>query len=315
MNNYFNNTSMVQTIFKWKWHIVIITLVAAILGAIFSGSRFITPMYKSEAILYPSNVSAYSDETFTEQMLQIMQSNEIMDSVVNKFDLMKHYKIDKGYKYWKTALIDEYRTNVSISRTPYDAVLVKVMDKDPEIACAMVNEIIRLYNWKVGFLHKVKRAETVEMYKRQLDEKQIFIDSLKRRMADISSNYGVLEYQSQTREVTRGYLRTDGGSKVNSDGVDTMKTNIEKYGPEIIALEQLIKSENMAYSQVKLDYEQELRFYNANMTFSNVVSAPFVADKKAYPVRWVVVALCGLAACFITILVIYIMEGKKNLLK
>ena len=71
----------------------------------------------------------------------------------------------------------------------------------------------------------------------------------------------------------------------------------------------------MAYSQVKLDYEQELRFLNANMTFSNVVSAPFVADKKAYPVRWVVVALCGLADCFITILVIYIMEGKKNLLK
>lgn len=315
MNNYFNNTSMVQTIFKWKWHIVIITLAAAILGAIFSGSRFITPMYKSEAILYPSNVSAYSDETFTEQMLQIMQSNEIMDSVVNKFDLMKHYKIDKGYKYWKTALIDEYRTNVSISRTPYDAVLVKVMDKDPEIACAMVNEIIRLYDFKVGTMHKIKRFETVLMYKRQLDEKQQFIDSIKERMSELSTNYGVLEYESQTREVTKGYLRTDGGSKVNEDGVDELKANVEKYGPEIIALSQLIESESMAYSQVKLDYEQELRFLNANMTFSNVVSAPFVADKKAYPVRWVVVALCGLAACFITILAIYILEGKKNLLK
>lgn len=315
MDNYFNSTSMVQTIWKWKWHIVIITVVAAILGAIFSGSRFITPMYKSEATLYPSNVSAYSDETFTEQMLQIMQSNEIMDSVVIKFDLMRHYKIDKGYKYWKTALIDEYRTNVSISRTPYDAVLIKVLDKDPEIACAMVNEIIRLYNYKVGKLHKSKRLEIINMYKQTLNEKQMFIDSLKRKMSELSSKYGLLDYEYQSKEVTRGMLRTDGGTKVKEDAVDTLLINMEKYGSDMLALKNLIQRESETYSNTKFDYEQHLRFYKSDMTFSNVISEPFVSDKKAYPVRWVVVALCGLAACFITILVIYIIEGKKNLLK
>lgn len=315
MNNYFDNTSMIQVINKWKWHIIVITVAAAIIGAIFSGPTFITPMYKSEGVLYPSNVAAYSDETFTEQMLQIMQSNEIMDSVIEKFDLMSHYKIDKGYKYWKTALIGEYRDNVKISRTPYDAVLIKVLDKDPELACAMVNEIIHLYDKKVGSLHKIKRFETVNMYKRQLDEKQQFIDSLKNRMAEISTNYGVVEYESQSREVTRGYLKTDGGTRVNQNGVDEMKANLEQYGPEIIALSTLIENENITYSQVKLDYEQELRFYNADMTFSNIISEPFVADKKAYPVRWVVVALCGLAACFISIIVVYLIERKKDIAK
>lgn len=315
MNNYFDNTSMIQVINKWKWHIIVITVAAAIIGAIFSGSTFITPMYKSEGVLYPSNVAAYSDETFTEQMLQIMQSNEIMDSVIEKFDLMSHYKIDKGYKYWKTALIGEYRDNVKISRTPYDAVLIKVLDKDPELACAMVKEIIRLYDKKVGSLHKIKRLETVNMYKRQLDEKQQFIDSLKTRMAEISTNYGVVEYESQSREVTRGYLKTDGGTRVNQNGVDEMKANLEQYGPEIIALSTLIENENITYSQVKLDYEQELRFYNADMTFSNIISEPFVADKKAYPVRWVVVALCGMAACFISIIVVYLIERKKDIAK
>lgn len=309
MSNFFDNTSMIQVLYKWKWHIVVITIAAAIIGAVFSSSRFITPMYKSEAILYPSNVAAYSDETFTEQMLQIMQSNEIMDSVVEKFNLMRHYKIDKGYKYWKTALIGEYRDNVRISRTPYDAVLIKVLDKDPEMAYNMVNEIIRLYDNKVRTLHKIKRAETVQMYKRQLDEKQEFIDSLKQRMAEISTNYGVVEYASQSREVTRGFLGNNGSKK--SDDVKEMKSNIQQYGPEIISLTQMIQSESQAYSAVKLDYEQELRFYNAEMTFSNVVSHPFIADKKTYPVRWVVVALCGLAACVLSILVVYVMEHKN----
>ena len=310
MNNYFDNTPLIKVFIKWKWHIAIITIVAAILGAVFSSSTFITPMYKSEAVLYPSNVAAYSDETFTEQMLQIMQSNEIMDSVVEKFDLMKHYKIDKGYKYWKTALIGEYRDNVRISRTPYDAVLIKVMDKDPEIACAMVNEIIRLYNYKVGTMHKIKRYETVQMFKRQLEEKQQFIDSLKTRMAEISTNYGVVEYESQSREVVQSYL-TAPSRRGDKDDIEEMKNNLEQYGPEILALTKLIKMESEYYSLVKVDYEQELRFYNAEMTFSNVVSEPFVADKKSYPVRWVVVALSAIGACLLSLLLIYIFDNQS----
>ena len=119
MNNYFDNTPLIQTISKWKWHILAITIIGAILGAIFSGPKFITPLYKSEATVYPTHTESYSDETVTEQMLQVMQSQEIMDSVVEKFNLMAHYNIDKNYEFWKTALIGEYRSNVSISRTPY----------------------------------------------------------------------------------------------------------------------------------------------------------------------------------------------------
>ncbi|MBR5663983.1 MAG: hypothetical protein IKX01_04530 [Bacteroidales bacterium] len=309
MDKYFDNTSMIKTIFKWKWHIIIITVAAAILGAIFSGPRFITPLYKSEAVLYPGNVSAYSDETFTEQMLQIMQSNEIMDSVVEHFGLLEHYKISKSYPYWKTVLIGEYRDNVRISRTPYDAVLIKVLDKDPQMACDMVKDIIRLYDEKVGTMHKIKRLETVNMFKRQLEEKQHYIDSLKDRMAELSSEYGLLDYEAQSREVSKYYV----GRNKKDD--DELVSNMEQYGPEMVMLNQLIRYESKAYSEVKVDYEQELRFYNANMTFSNVVSEPFVADKKTYPVRWVVVALCGLAACFISILVVYVMESKKDLVK
>ena len=57
MDNNFNNLSLVQLILKWKWHIIIITVAAALCGAIFSSSAFITPLYKSEALAYPANIS------------------------------------------------------------------------------------------------------------------------------------------------------------------------------------------------------------------------------------------------------------------
>ena len=44
------------------------------------------------------------------------------------------------------------------------------------------------------------------------------------------------------------------------------------------------------------------------MTYSNVISRPFVADKKAYPVRWVIVALCGIGAFLMSILVVAAIE-------
>ena len=301
MDKYFNNTSLFKVILKWKWHIIAVTIIAAVLGAVFSGPTFITPKYKSEAILYPSNVSAYSDETFTEQMLQIMESQDIMDSVVENFDLMKHYEIGKDYKYWKTALIGEYRDNVSISKTPYDAVKIKVLDKDPQIACDMVKDIIRLYDQKVGKLHKIKRWETVQMYKKQLDEKSIFIDSLKKELSEITGNNDIINYSYLSGENSIAYF--------NSNLKKDNETN--DFLPEVISLIELISNESMNYTDVRLEYEQELRFYNADMTFSNVISEPFAADKKSYPVRWVIVSLCSISAFILSIFVIYTLDRKE----
>lgn len=310
MNNYFDNTPMVQTITKWKWHIIIITLAAAFLGAVFSSSKFITPLYKSEATVYPTHTEAYSDETVTEQMLQVLQSQEIMDSVVEKFGLLKHYKIDKGYRYWKTALIGEYRSNVSISRTPYDAVLIKVYDSDPEIAHEMVNEIFSQYCKMYKRILKTQRKEQVDFFHSTLVENEIFIDSLINRLSEIGMEHGVYDVTSQSRELTRAFLNSG-----NSKKLDTMMRNLGQYGPEVNKINTLLEYAYENYHKTKYDFERENRYYINDFSYGNIISAPFASDKKAYPIRWVVVALSGLCACFISILVIYVIENKKRLVK
>jgi len=307
MEKYFDNTPMITVINKWKWHILIITLVAAILGAVFSSSTFITPLYKSEATVYPTHIEAYSDETLTEQMLQIMQSQEIMDSVVEKFDLIKHYKIDKNYKYWKTALINEYRSNVSISRTPYDAVIIKVYDSDPEIACDMVYEIFNQYCRVMEIILHAQRYEQAQLFHSTLKENELFIDSLKNRLSEIGTEYGVVDVTSQSREITRAYLNNN-----NSDKLKELKANLEKYGPEVNQINTLIEYAYENYHKTKYDFERERRYYVNNISYGNIVSAPYASDKKAYPIRWVVVALCGLCALFASVLVVYVIEHNKK---
>ena len=247
MDNNFNNLSLVQLILKWKWHIVIITLAAAFCGAVFSSSMFITPLYKSVAVAYPANISPYSDESETEQMLEIINSKSIMDSIIEKYDLWTDYKIDKNYKFAMTYMLNEYRSKIKIGKTPYEAISITVMDKDPFVACGIANDILKFYDQKVHNLHKQKVGEVVDMYDMQLKMKQRDIDSLKQNLTDLAISYGVLNYSGQLREVTRGFI--NGSNKANE-----LKQNLEQYGADAVDLETKIIAEANTYSLIKRDY-------------------------------------------------------------
>ena len=305
MDNNFNNLSLVQLILKWKWHIIIITVAAALCGAIFSSSTFITPLYKSEAVAYPANVSPYSDESETEQMLQIINSQSIMDSIIEKHDLWSDYGIDKNDKFAKTYMINEYRSKIKINKTQYEAVSITVMDKDPNVACDIAKDILNFYDQKVHLLHTQKVGEVVAMYERQLKEKQHNIDSLKKRYTDICTTYGISDISSQSREATKSLL--SGSNKASE-----LQANLAQYASELIDLHTKIAAEGNTYVSIKVDYEKELRFFHSQLTYSNIITEPFPSDKKAFPVRWVVVALAGLGALLISIVAIFIIENRKR---
>lgn len=290
MDKNFNNLSLIQLIYKWKWHLLIITVIAAICGGIFSGARFITPLYKSEAIAYPANISPYSDESETEQMLQIINSQSIADSIIEKYDLWSHYGIDRNYQYAKTYMMLEYHEKVKISKTPYDAISIVVNDKDPVMACNMVNDILYYYDKKVGQLHRDKERDVVVMYEKQLAMKQQGIDSLKNEFNELGASADLL-----------GLLSGKSG-KAQPNGSE----------PQAMDLATKIITEGVKYAEVRLEYEKELRFMISDLSYSNVISEPYPADKKSYPIRWVVVTLSALGALLLSILVIFIIENRKR---
>ncbi len=318
MENYYNNFNLIKLLIKWKTHLIIIIIISVILAVIFSSPWFITPKFKSTAIVYPANISPYSEETETEQMLQLLQSMDIKDSIIKKFDLPKHYKIDSNYKYFYTTLLYEYSQNVSINKTPYESVEIEVLDKDPKIACDIVNSIIDFYNTMVRKMHNDKYTEVIKMYKSQLIDKRKRIDSLEVKLKNFSTKYGLIEYGSQSLEVTKGLLKTVYGSNaasINTKEVLKLKSNLQEKGGELITLTEMLVNENKEFSILNVEYEQVLRFYTDELTYANVVSKPFPADKKAYPTRWLIVVLSAMATLFLSIVVISIIENYKSFIK
>jgi len=311
MEDYFKSKSLIQILIRWKLHLAVIVVASALLGAFFSSSLFITPLFKSFAVLYPSNISAYADESLSEQMMQVLQSKEIRDSLIEKFDLPRHYGIDKSYEYYMSTMLWEYSKNIKISKTPYDAVTIEVWDKDPKTACDMVNEIMNQYNLKLRGLHKEKFREVVNNYRTVTNYKRSELDSLQQRSQELGTKYGLLDYPNQTREVMRAYL-SGGGSGSRGTEVNRLKKNLEEKGGEREMVSNLMIAITKDYSAFKLDYDRAVLDLNRNYTYVNVLNKPFPADKKGYPIRWVIVVVSALASLFVAILVIGIIENRRK---
>ena len=315
MEKYFNNKSVVMILWKWKWHLGVVVVAAVILAAVFSSSLFITPKFSSRAVIYPSNVAPYSEESETEQLLQWLQARDIKDSMIQMYDLGAHYEIGKNYEYYYSTLLYEYKQNVSISKTQYESIEIEVLDKDAERANAMVQSIIDLVNNKIRRIQRAKYEEVITINRQLLLEKKKEIDSVKAVMKDLGVNYGLFNVENQAREVTEGYLGTVQGnsSGINRRGVEFLRNSLQEKGGEFLIYSSYIENLMSRYSEIKSEYERAYKDVNKHFTFTNTVTEPFVADKKAYPVRWLIVLYTVVAALLLSVIVIAIIENNKSM--
>lgn len=313
MENYFNNLSLMKIFLKWKWHLLIIAIVAAVLGAIISSPYVITPKYKSYALVYPSNIAPYSDESESEQMLQWLQSKDIKDSIIKKFDLSKHYEIDTNYKYYYSTMMYLYNENVKINKTQWESVEIEVTDKDPKIAYEMVNSIIDFCNLKIRGIHRSKYQEVVNSLGWTLREKKQQLDSVENALATLRKEFGLFDYESQAREITRGYLKTYDGSSGGrpTQDVSNMKSNFEQKAGELAVLTQRREDIMHIYADFELKYDMAVYDAEKKFTFLNIITSPTIADKKAYPVRWLIVVYSVVASLFFSVVIISIKENRR----
>ena len=314
MENYFSNLHLLKLILKWKFHLLIILLVALVASAFISGPKFIKPRYKSVAVVYPSNIAPYSDESETEQMLQWFNSQDIKDSIIDYFALDKNWGIDKNYKYYYSTMMYEYGKNIKVSKTMYESVMIEVTDYDPQRACDIANKLIELYNRKIRRIHRAKYGEVVDAYDNMLTWKMSKIDSVEMALSRLRKQYGIFDYNNQTLEVTRGFLRTVDGTgnlNINTREVNKLKDNIELYGGQFIILNTRLYDLIDEYNLLAKEYDIAKKENEKEFTYTNMVSPPYPADKKSSPIRWLIVMVSLIATFLVSLFVISLVENRK----
>ena len=304
---------LLNIILKWKITLLLVIGASVIFSSVFSSKYFIKPKYRSVAVIYPSNLMPYSQESPTEQMLQLFQSDSIFNHLADHFDLIKHYGLDSASPTIHNELLGLYNENVSIKKTEYEAVRIEVMDHDPDTACMMINEMVNAFNAYTLKLNKSKSRELVKIFGDQMKRKQAQMDSMNTALKEIAVKFGILDYKAQSRELSKEYYRTvaTGNAKKIEELTNAIR-NMEERGGKVFELKKHLDHSAAEYGALLIQYNTVIEDSSKELTYTNLVVKPFPSDKKAYPIRWLIVTVATAASILFSLIVIMIIEGRKN---
>ncbi len=313
MNPFLNSVEILKAVIRWKWHLLVIALISTAASIIFSGPSFIKPRFKSFAIIYPSNLIAYSTESPTEQMLQMLQSSDVRKQVIMDFNLVNHYEIDSVKNtHALSEVLKMYEENVNINKTEYESVQIEVWDTDPLVAASMVDSIIHLGDMKIRSMQREKAHEVLVISKTQLDLKKVEMDAMEDTLKKYSAQYGLLDFKIQAKEFSRGYVNALSSGRGVSESKTMLKTLAEQ-GNVFNSVSENIYRIRGTYNDLKVVYDIALRDVTKELSYANEVTHPILPDKKSYPIRWLIVVISVGASLFIAFLVLLLFSSKNRM--
>ncbi len=329
----FNSSNLIALVLKWKKQLLLVAGVAFFVSTIVA-FFVLEPKFKSTVVLFPASTASISksllilnpqekddilkfgEEAEAEQLLQILNSDEIRDRICKKYDLMNHYEISPNEKYKYTKLYEEYDDNISFRRTELMSVKIEVLDKDPQIASDMANDISSLLDTiknKVQHERAMMGLKIVEgeYYGLKAEIKDIE-DSLKvlRRM-------GINDYESQSAAFNEQYATAL--VKGNSPGIKQLEEKIKilsEYGGAYLSMGNYVELLREQLSLVKAKYQEAKVDAEKNIAAKFVINKGFKAEKKSYPIRWLVIMASVISSLLFALLFIIGYENyyqiKKN---
>lgn len=327
----FDSTNFIVFLYKWRKLLIIITAVAVIASVVFSMPFFITPKYKSTVVMFPTTTSSISKallndnaggnqdimqfgaEEQAEQMLQILNSNKIRARIIQKYNLMSHYDIDPESDFKYTNLFKEYESNISFRRTEYMAVEIEVLDKDPQMAADIANDIAALLD---STKNKMQKERAIKGYKIVEAEYTKLKDEIKQMEDSLTAlrKLGVNDYETQAEAYnTQLAIALSHNNASGARALEEKIKNLSEYGGAYVSLRDALEYEKKQLSQLKTKYEEAKVDAEEELPNKFIVNSAYKAEKKSYPVRWLIVVVSTLSALLLGILAIIIIENlKKN---
>ncbi len=324
----FNSLNVLYFIYKWRIPLIVIGLATIIISSIVALT--IQEKYKSTVILFPATTSSISkallsensfknedvlqfgQEEEAEQMLQILNSDEIRSRIADKYHLMEHYGIDKTDRYKQTKLYDEFQGNITFKRTEYMSVKIEVMDRDPDTAAMIANEIAALHDSAKIRMVRDRAYQALSIVGKEYHAKQ---EDVKRMNDSIKAinNLGIYDYESQSDKTVEQYsIAISKGDQRAVKALEEKLKVLAQYGSIYVALRDNLILQNKQLNTLKTKYEEALVDAKQILPQKFVVSSAFPAEKKSYPVRWIIVVVSTLSSLLIAIIVILLIENIRQ---
>lgn len=311
-NRGLNFSSVDLLIYMWskKWVLIIVSFLAGITSIIVSLS--ITDKYESTVVMFPTTgasiskallsanymgrESAYGfgEEEQAEQLLQVLNSEQIRGRIIQKYNLMEHYEIDPSSRYPYTQLANEYKENISFRRTDLMSVEITVMDKDPQVAADIANDISSLIDTVYNQMKQERALAAFELVKRE------YLDA-ERKVRELRDSLQVIGSEISSA------LRTTGGS-----GVAQLTREFARHGGTFITLTSQLDHETENLSDLQLRFQEARVETVQELPYKFIVDQAYASEKKAYPKRSVIVLVSTASAFLFTLIMLIIIDSFRE---
>ena len=321
-----NSGNIILDLYKWRRPLLLFTFIAVVLGAIVSSPLIITPTFKSTAVIYPTTTNSISQALLTEhnpyrkdvlefgeeleaeRLLQVLNTDEMRNRIIQEFDLFEHYEINPEAEHANTWMSLAYNENFSFKRTELMSIKLDVLDEDPELAAEMCNRIVDLVDVVVKRIKQERAEQAIVILEKRdvsLSDRLFSIhDSL-----EVLRSHGVLDVSVQAERLTEYYAQAL--SKGNTSGARALKkefNNLVQYGGDYFRLFEELELVQEQLNIIRLEKENISVELDAQLTNRFVINKAVAADKKAYPIRWLIVVFAGMSAFIMTLVLLYISQ-------
>lgn len=313
-------------IFIWKNRkiITIVTGAAAIISLVVS--FFLTPLYLSQAVVFPAATSTVSfseqrnakassmdfgEEEQAEQLVQILKSSKIRNILIERFDLFKNYDIDQNDVNKNFKLNKAYSNHIQFNRTRYGSIEINVLDKNPELAATIANKIVDLIDTVKNQMVQERTLPAFEINKRK---KLMLEDQMKKLQTEMDSLSvsGVVPNESRAN-----LFQAYNDAKSPADRAffqNQIDVNL-KYGAKFDGLQMLRDEMIVKLAKFEDSYEQAESDANTMFNHKFIVESAVVADKKDRPKKSIIILMSTFGTLLFMIFALLVRERYRELKK
>ena len=321
-----NSSHLLRFIFDRRRTFILIGAAAAVLSSV--AALLMEEQFKSTVIMFATpqhsigeqfyeevkrnDLLEYGETEDAERLLQILNSDRIRSRFIEKYDMWSHYDIDRSEAGAQAMLGKEYNSNVDARLTRYGSIEVSVLDREPQRAADMANDIAFLADSVANRLRNDRAGDALGYARSSLEQVQQEITSME---DDLGKLYelGVYDFATQIEGLNEQYATAIAkGANANAEKIRRQMAEISHYANEFNKLSNLIEAAYEREAILKKRFELMKLDAETQMPSAFVVDYAAPADKKAKPIRWLIVVMSVASTLVFALLILLGAENLKG---
>ncbi|MCB0667912.1 MAG: hypothetical protein KDC80_18930 [Saprospiraceae bacterium] len=320
-------TGLFALVWKHRRFLAILSIITIVVSSVIS--LLLTEYYRSTVVIFPArtnsltlnesnvrrgNISDFGEEEEAEQLLQIINSEELFERVVVRNDLYDHYEINAEDRYARSKIRQKYRSNITAKRTKYNSIDISVVDIDPVKAAEIANSIAEFTDSVKNRMIRERASTSLEMLKGEEQRLQAALTKVNTELNKLQALGVLSDIERSGLYEAYGEALRNANSKATLNLQEAIEAN-KQYGDEYDAMKkerEVLTDQMMKFINYKNQFIADTAI---DIPQKFVVDRAIPADKKAYPIRWLVVAGAWFAVILFALILLILRENKDFFFK